>query len=119
MIGARTVNQPKSIESVFADLFLETQSHNIHRTQNCEQLTNILLNRITTHLELSSSFAGEGRLYFQQAQKFIDDNFATMTSILDVAEHCEITRQYLGRVFKEFAGCDAAPVPHEPEAGCG
>lgn len=108
-IGARAVSQSNSIESIFAELFLEAQFYNLHRTTSCEQLTNILLNRITTHLELSNSFAGEGRLTFQQAQKFIDANFATMTSILDAANHCKITRQYLGRLFKEFTGV----TPHQ------
>ena len=109
-IGARAVNQPKAVESLFAELFLESQFHNIHRTANCEQLTGILLNRIATHLQLSSSFAGEGRLTFQQAQQYIDHHFADISSVLDIAGHCGITQQYLGRVFKEFT--DVSPYQY-------
>ena len=32
-----------------------------------------------------------------------------MSSVLDVADHCGVTRQYLGRVFKEFTGL----TPHQ------
>lgn len=108
-IGCRRVDQPGTIESVFAELFLEAQSRNIHRNTNCEHLTSILLNRITTHLDLSDSFAGEARLYFQQARTFLDANYATIHNVVEVAEHCGLTRQYLGRVFKAFSGVS----PHQ------
>ncbi|MEM9416442.1 MAG: AraC family transcriptional regulator [Planctomycetota bacterium] len=106
-IGCRPVAEPRLIESLFAEIYLEAQGKHTHRQDNCAALLRVLFNRIATHLERTPGYAGEARLYFQEAQAYIETNYASIHTIQDVAKYCGVTPQYLSRVFKAFA--DTSP----------
>jgi AraC-like DNA-binding protein len=67
------------------------------------RLTELLLLRIREDSRLGSPSQSEAQRTFERCREFLQENYATLMSVSEVATHCSIDAAYLSRLFKRYA----------------
>lgn len=94
-------NEQKTVNTIFDTLMSEEQ----HEYPYKEQLiTNEISSLLILIYRISDSNQIECNERVLEIQRYIDNNYQTIEHIQDLADHFFLSREYIARAFKKFAG---------------
>jgi AraC-like DNA-binding protein len=70
---------------------------------SCQLIVRLILDRVEQLSSCANNQCHQALMTYQRCRSFISENFATIHSVAEVAEHCAIHRAYLAQLFTKFA----------------
>lgn len=104
-IGAVVLADPGPVEAAMRQIMDEGRGTAEHREEVCALLAEVLLRRIHAQATVTSPVNPMARQTFKRCREYIEKHFATITTLGEVADACEVTVPYLCRLFDQFHPC--------------
>ena len=102
-VGALQVSNPIKIQSLLEAIVEES----LNKTQNSQEICcnylKIIQLKLSGHTVKSKQFTSQAMTTYAKCRKFIDKNYARISSPIQVANECFVDTAYLSRLFKRFA----------------
>lgn len=96
------VAYPEQIQHVFDDLILHGRGDNPNRARMCTVALQYLIMKIGDVALPQGETATRAFATYQQCRRYIEENFATVRTLREVADACHLDLAYLCRLFKRF-----------------
>lgn len=109
-VGAIELTDPDPVVSIMEEIMLEGRGAGDTREENCADLARVLLRRIDSQMYSPIQANKLARKTFRTCRKHIEDHFADISMLAQVAEQCGVTVPYLCRLFDQFH--DSSPYEY-------
>jgi AraC-like DNA-binding protein len=96
------VAYPEQIQRVFDDLIFHGRGDNPNRARMCNVALQYLIMEIGDVALPQGETATRAFATYQQCRRYIEENFARVRSLREVAEACHLDLAYLCRLFQRF-----------------
>lgn len=96
------VTHPEQIQSVFEDLIRHGRSDHPNRARLCTVALQYLIMKIGDDLLPYGKTAGRAFATYQRCRRFIEEHYAQVRNLQEVAAACHLDPAYLCRLFRRF-----------------
>ena len=103
--GVLKLRDAEQVRSIIEAIMAEGRGNSDHRDDVCALLAKVMLRRIDAQSQTPLTTHALARQTFKRCRDYIEQHFATVSSLRTVAEACEVTVPYLCRLFDQFFDC--------------
>jgi len=103
VIGCVSFSSPHLAEAIMMDIMDEGRFETEYKELNCSLLIRALLNRIAYERKIAAEESPTAKATYRRCRRYILAHYATIRSLAQVAEACEISIPYLCRLFENYA----------------